>query len=88
MIRSNPIPKASWTKSYPGEQVTPLDDRWSVVYHTEFKNDPWWAVRHLCDDGEKWGMAWVSNKTVCNGCAVTLPSEIEGLLQMMEWKRC
>lgn len=71
----------------PGEQVTPMGGDWYVVHHTGIPNDHWWAVRHQCDDGEIYGMAFRAGNTHCNGCQVTLPIEIEGFINLMEWKR-
>ena len=75
------------TTSVPGEQVTLMADNWYVVHHTSIRNDYWWAVRHQCPDGRIFGMAFRPGTTMCNGCNVSLPIEIEGFINLMEWER-
>ena len=69
------------------QQVTPIDDGWLLVHHTEVKSDTWWAIRHKCDDGTVHGMAFITKKTRCHGCHEQLPSEIEGFITLLQWER-
>ena len=75
------------TESVPNEQVTPMCDDWYVVHHTSIPNDHWWAVRDQCPDGQIFGMAFHPGRTTCNGCKTPLPIEIEGFINLIEWKR-
>ncbi len=70
-----------------GEQVTPMSDGWYLVHHTEVEGDHWWAVRHQCPDGLVYGMAHRQEVTViCNGCKVSCPPEIGGLIKILDWR--
>lgn len=80
-------PEKYTLKSETNEQLTPMGDDWYVVHHTAIPNDPWWAVRHQCPDGQVYGMAFKPGNTHCNGCKVALPKEIEGFIHLLEWKR-
>lgn len=72
----------------PGEQITPMADNWYLVHHTEVPTDHWWAVRHKCDNGDVYGMAYHSGKhTECKGCKKPCPSEMGGFISMLEWQR-
>ncbi|KKL26053.1 hypothetical protein LCGC14_2399170, partial [marine sediment metagenome] len=59
-----------------GEQVTPMSDGWYLVHHTEIPNEPWWAVRHQCNDEQIYGMAFRDGNATCTGCKLSCPPEI------------